>query len=75
VNGFDLIYFRKDDGKLFYAKRITAYDYALLDPMTHEKEFITRAKLIKGFSGDHESNQRARIKKTKYRGFYKKAAA
>jgi hypothetical protein len=49
MNDYPLIYVRKNDNRIFHAKRIIPGHYSLICPLTGEKTRITKSRLKNEF--------------------------
>ena len=49
MNEHNLVYIRKEDGKIFHVRRLACNEYSMKDPITGEKETITAHFLKKKY--------------------------
>lgn len=57
---FNLVFYHRETGKMYRAKRITRLDFIILDPDTNTKLPLSRHALDKSFKADKNNGKRQR---------------
>lgn len=69
MEDYNLIYYHKESGKMYLAKRVTKLDYILYDPETETKLPISSWAISQSYNADKGNHKRKKRVGLKFKNF------